>query len=89
MFEVLKKVGSAAKVKCHKILFLLWIFLRIDALNQYDAKKTRREGALNALESAVIETRTRMEEAEFSEFAKPEEAQTIQTKSKEVLHNIT
>ena len=54
-------------------------------MNEYDAKKSRREGALNALESAVIDTRSKMNDADFSEFAKLEEAENIQTKSKEVI----
>lgn len=57
---------------------------RINALNEYDEKKSRREGALNALESAVIDSMSKIDDNEFSSFAKPDEAKIISSKSKEV-----
>ena len=57
---------------------------RIKALNEYDKKKSRREGALNALESAVIDTRNKIEDDDFFSFAKPDEANEISSKSREV-----
>lgn len=57
---------------------------RIKVLNEYDKKKSRREGALNALESAVIDTRNKIEDDDFFSFAKPDEASEISSKSREV-----
>ncbi len=58
-------------------------------MNEYDEKKTRREGALNALESAVIDMRSKIEDEEFASFAKSDEAKTIDSKSREVCYRLT
>ncbi|XP_065201452.1 hypoxia up-regulated protein 1 [Planococcus citri] len=57
---------------------------KINVLDEYDLKRSRREGALNALESAVIDTRMKLDDADFISYAKPEESELITTKSKEI-----
>ncbi|GAB0093000.1 hypoxia up-regulated protein 1 [Sergentomyia squamirostris] len=51
---------------------------KIEALDQMDRDRTRRETALNALESFVIEAGQRMEQEEYSSCALPEEIEQIQ-----------
>lgn len=62
-----------------------FLLRRINDLDEYDFKKARREGALNALESAVIDVRSKIEDGDFVSFAKADEAEVINTKSKEVI----
>uniref|UniRef100_A0A1B6MMN4 Hypoxia up-regulated protein 1 n=1 Tax=Graphocephala atropunctata TaxID=36148 RepID=A0A1B6MMN4_9HEMI len=51
---------------------------KIDALNQFDAEKSRREGALNALESFVFEVKTKLEdEEEYKSAATQSELESI------------
>lgn len=51
---------------------------RIEALNQYDADKTRREGALNNLESYVFDVKTKLEnEDEYKAAVTKSEAEAI------------
>uniref|UniRef100_A0A6B2EBB5 Hypoxia up-regulated protein 1 n=1 Tax=Phlebotomus kandelakii TaxID=1109342 RepID=A0A6B2EBB5_9DIPT len=51
---------------------------KIDALDEKEKDRTRRETALNAVESFVIETNQRMEQKEYSSCALPEEIENIQ-----------
>lgn len=76
-------IGAIINVDYINCQFFILCF-RIKALNDYDEKKSRREGALNALESAVIDTRNKIEDDDFVSFAKPEEADKINSKSREV-----
>ncbi|KAG8279217.1 Hypoxia up-regulated protein 1 [Homalodisca vitripennis] len=51
---------------------------KIDALNQFDAEKSRREGALNALESFVFDVKTKLEdEEEYKSAATQTELESI------------
>ncbi|XP_059619437.1 hypoxia up-regulated protein 1 [Phlebotomus argentipes] len=51
---------------------------KIDALDELERQRTRRETALNALESFVIEANQRMDQNEYSSCALPEEIEKIQ-----------
>lgn len=58
-------------------LINLW-FYRIEALNQYDAEKTRRESALNSLESYVFDVKTKLEnEVEYKAAVTQNELESI------------
>lgn len=51
---------------------------KIDALNEYDMQKNRREGALNALESFVFDAKQKLEsEEDYINAATSEEAEKI------------
>lgn len=53
-------------------------FSRIEALNQYDAEKTRRESALNSLESYVFDVKTKLEnEVEYKAAVTQNELESI------------
>lgn len=53
-------------------------FHRIEALNQHDAEKTRRESALNSLESYVFDVKTKLEnEVEYKAAVTQNELESI------------
>lgn len=57
--------------------FSLSVF-RIEALNKFDAEKTRRESALNSLESYVFDVKIKLEDEEEYKLAATEnEADSI------------
>lgn len=57
---------------------------RIRALNNADKAKKRRETALNALESFVIDAQVKLEEEEYASCATPEEADSIRKSCAEI-----
>ena len=68
-----------------KVLWVINVFFRIDALNEYDMQKHRREGALNALESFIFDAKQKLEsEEDYISAATPEEAEKIRKLCAEV-----
>lgn len=57
---------------------------KVDELNEKERKIVRRESALNALESFVIEANQRLDEDEFASCATPEEAEAVRKACAEV-----
>ncbi|XP_055539063.1 hypoxia up-regulated protein 1 [Wyeomyia smithii] len=57
---------------------------KIRALNEADSSKKRRETALNALESFVIDAQVKLDEEEYASCATPEEAQSIRKSCGEI-----
>lgn len=57
---------------------------KIRALNDADQHKKRRETALNALESFVIDAQVKLDEDEYASCATPEEAQSIRKSCSEI-----
>lgn len=58
---------------------------RITQLKQIDLAKSRKETALNNLESAIIETREKLEEPDYASAASDVEIQSILDKCSEVI----
>lgn len=50
---------------------------KLETLNQEDKERSRREAALNVLESFVIDSQTKLSEKEYSSASTPEEIETI------------
>lgn len=50
---------------------------KLDALNEHDRQRTRRETALNQLETLVIDARSKLDTEEYSEATTDEEAEKI------------
>ncbi|XP_058823794.1 hypoxia up-regulated protein 1 [Topomyia yanbarensis] len=57
---------------------------KIQALNELDVSKKRRETALNALESFVIDAQVRLDEDDYASCATPEEAASIRKSCSEI-----
>uniref|UniRef100_A0A1B6CKK6 Hypoxia up-regulated protein 1 n=1 Tax=Clastoptera arizonana TaxID=38151 RepID=A0A1B6CKK6_9HEMI len=58
---------------------------KIDALNEYDAQRNRREGALNALESALFDSKTKLEDEEdYKNAATSAEIESVITLSNQL-----
>lgn len=57
---------------------------KIRALNEADHSKKRRETALNALESFVIDAQVKLDEDEYASCATPDEAQAIRKSCTEI-----
>ncbi|XP_053697682.1 hypoxia up-regulated protein 1 [Sabethes cyaneus] len=57
---------------------------KIRALNEADSSKKRRETALNALESFVIDAQVKLDEDEYASCATPEEAESIRKSCAEI-----
>lgn len=58
---------------------------RITELKEIDLAKSRKETALNNLESAIIETREKLEEPDYASSASDVETQSILDKCSEVI----
>lgn len=61
------------------------ILFRITELKQIDLAKSRKETSLNNLETAIIETRERLEQPNYASSATELEAQSILDKCSEVI----
>ncbi|XP_067011480.2 hypoxia up-regulated protein 1 isoform X2 [Anabrus simplex] len=59
-------------------------FKKIQALNEFDREKTRRESALNALESFVFDTQNKLESEEYLAAATEEEVEKIRKMCSEI-----
>lgn len=57
---------------------------KVDALNELEIQTVRREGALNALESFVIEANLRLDDEEWASCATPEEIEVLRKACAEV-----
>lgn len=57
---------------------------KVDALNELERQVARRESALNALESFVIEANQRLDEEEYASCATPEEIEIVRKACAEV-----
>lgn len=69
-------------------LFLL--FFRIAELKEIDLAKSRKETSLNTLETAIIETREKLEQPDYASSATDIETQSILDKCSEVIfHSFT
>lgn len=66
-------------------LFELLLFFRITALKEIDLAKSRKETSLNNLETAIIETREKLEQPDYSSSATEIETQSILDKCSEVI----
>lgn len=64
-------------------LFLL--FFRIAELKEIDLAKSRKETSLNTLETAIIETREKLEQPDYASSATDIETQSILDKCSEVI----
>lgn len=64
-------------------LFLL--FFRIAELKAIDLAKSRKETSLNTLETAIIETREKLEQPDYASSATDIETQSILDKCSEVI----
>jgi len=64
-------------------LFLL--FFRIAELNEIDLAKSRKETSLNNLETAIIETREKIEHPDYASSATDIETRSILDKCSEVI----
>lgn len=53
------------------------MYLRIKALNEFDKQRTRRETALNNLESFVIDAQQHLETEEYKAATTPEDSEKI------------
>jgi len=78
--------------KCNMVslfeLFLL--FFRIAELKEIDLAKSRKETSLNTLETAIIETREKLEQPDYASSATDIETQSILDKCSEVIfHSFT
>lgn len=58
---------------------------RIIELKEIDLAKSRKETALNNLETAIIETREKLDQSDYAECATDVETQSILEKCSEVL----
>jgi len=66
-------------------LFELLLFFRITELKQIDLAKSRKETSLNNLETAIIETRDKLEQSDYSSSATDIEVRSILDKCSEVI----
>lgn len=64
-------------------VFLL--FFRIAELKEIDLAKSRKETSLNTLETAIIETREKLEQPDYASSATDIETQSILDKCSEVI----
>lgn len=74
---------------CHMMHYLVLIFLdipscRIEALNEFDRQRSRRESALNALESFVFDAQGKLWLDEYQAAATEEEIEKIKQTCSEV-----
>jgi len=67
--------------------FFIWafIFFRIAELKEIDLAKSRKETSLNNLETAIIETREKLEQSDYSSSATEIETRSILDKCSEVI----
>lgn len=65
---------------CHLLLLC-----RITELKEIDLAKSRKETALNNLETAIIETREKLDQSDYADSATDVETQSILEKCSEVL----
>lgn len=60
------------------------VWKKLDTLNQEDKERSRREAALNLLESFVIDAQTKLSEKEYSSASTPQEIEKIKKACSEV-----